>query len=323
MCNGGICLEIQIKYKHHMRVKLLFNPNSGANDKSPTQLMDVIKEMQAWRFVCEPFMIEPHCDLYKVVDEAIASGIKMIVVCGGDGTVSSAARAMIGKKAIFGIIPTGTRNNIALSLGIPRDISGAIAILRTGRRMKVDIGTSTVDNISTPFIELCSVGLFSALFSAADDIQHGKITRIGDFLATLTTSPPSEIRLILENKEEIRRVGHIVLVSNMPYVGTNYQISSLDSYHDGLLDVILFADLTKLDLIGYVLKGIDANKQEDPRIQRFRVQRIVVDTHPAMPIMADGVAIGEGAVIIEVQRQALTVMVEAQVSPKLGEENEK
>ena len=316
-------MKSEMKYKHRMRVKLIFNPNSGSNAKSPIQLMDVIKEMQAWRFVAEPFLIEPHCDLNKVVDEAIASGIRMIVVCGGDGTVSSAARAMIGKKAIFGIIPTGTRNNIALSLGIPRDIPTATSMLRTGRRIKVDIGTSTVDNISTPFIELCSVGLFSALFSAADDIQHGKITRIGDFLATLTTTPPSEIRLILENKEEIRRLGHVVLVSNMPYVGTNYQIGSLDSYNDGLLDVILFSNLSKLDLIGVVFKGTGAAKQEDPRIEHFSVQRIVVDTHPAMPIMADGVTIGEGAVIIEVQRHALTVMVEGHASAKQGETNEK
>ncbi|HEY5560768.1 MAG TPA: diacylglycerol kinase family protein [Clostridiaceae bacterium] len=294
--------------KQPMRVKLIFNPIAGSNDESPVQLMDVIKEMQAWKLIPEPYLIEPDCDLTEVVKDAIADGIRMIVVCGGDGTVSSVARAMIGKKATFGIIPAGTRNNVALSLGIPTDIPQAIAILRKGRRIKVDIGISTCEDISTPFIELCSVGLFSTLFSAGDDIQHGNIARLGDFLTSLTTTPPSEIHLLLEDKQEIQKLGHIVLVSNMPFVGLNYQVGSPDSYNDGLLDVLFFADLSKLDLMGYVIKGPGTSKQEDSRIQHFRVRKVIINTNPAMPIMADGISIGEGSVRIEVRKHALTIM---------------
>jgi diacylglycerol kinase (ATP) len=315
-------MEFQNTNKRRMRVKLIFNPISGANDKSPVQLMDVIKEMQAWKFVPEPYLIEPDCDLPGVVRDAIAQGIRMFVVCGGDGTISAVARALIGTNATLGIIPTGTQNNVALSLGIPTDIPAAIAILRTGRRFKIDIGICTCDDISTPFIEVCSVGLFSTLFSAGDDIQHGNIARIGDFLATLTTTPPSEIHLLLEDKQEIQKLGHVVLISNMPYVVHHYQIGSLDSFNDGLLDVLFFADLSKLDLIGYVLKGPGTSKQEDPRIQHFLVRRVVIDTHPAMPVLADGIALGEGSVRIEVQRHALTVMVESIASNALTESGE-
>lgn len=292
-----------------MRVKLIFNPSSGANDKSPVQLMDVIKEMQAWKFMPEPFLIEPDCDLLGVVRDAIAQGILMFVVCGGDGTISAVTRAMIGTNATLGIIPTGTQNNVALSLGIPTDIPAAIAILRKGQRLKVDVGIVTCGDISTPFIEICSVGLFSTLFPPGDDIQHGDIGRIGDFLATLTTSSPSEIHLLLDDKQEIQKLGHVVLISNMPYVGLHYQVGSLDSFNDGLLDVLFFADLSKLDLISYVLKGPGKSTLEDHRIQHFRVRRVVIDTHPAMPIMADGITLGEGLVRIEVRRDALAVMV--------------
>lgn len=292
-----------------VRVKLIFNPGSGANDKSPVQLMDVIKEMQAWKFMPEPFLIEPDCDLLGVVRDAIAQGILMFVVCGGDGTISAVTRAMIGTNATLGIIPTGTQNNVALSLGIPTDIPAAIAILRKGQRSKVDVGIVTCGDISTPFIEICSVGLFSTLFPPGDDIQHGDIGRIGDFLATLTTSSPSEIHLLLDDKQEIQKLGHVVLISNMPYVGLHYQVGSLDSFNDGLLDVLFFADLSKLDLINYVLKGPGKSTLEDHRIQHFRVRRVVIDTHPAMPIMADGITLGEGLVRIEVRRDALAVMV--------------
>ncbi|MBK9613510.1 hypothetical protein [Candidatus Amarobacter glycogenicus] len=53
---------------------------------------------------------------------------------------------------------------MALSLGIPTDIPAAIAILRTGRRIKVDVGMAAQGNMNTPFLEVCSVGLVSTLF---------------------------------------------------------------------------------------------------------------------------------------------------------------
>jgi diacylglycerol kinase (ATP) len=96
-----------------------------------------------------------------VVQDALAQGIRMFVVCGGDGTISAVARTPAGTRATLGIIPIGTRNNTALSLGIPADIPEAIAILRTGRRIKVDVGMATCGRIITPFLEVCTVGLVS------------------------------------------------------------------------------------------------------------------------------------------------------------------
>ena len=315
-------LDFQNTNKRRMRVKLIFNPNSGATGKSSVQLMDVIKDMQAWKFVPEPYLIEPNCDLLGVVQDAIAQGIRMFVVCGGDGTVSSVARAMIGTNTTLGIIPTGTQNNVALSLGIPTDIPAAIAILRTGLHSKIDIGICTCGDIKTPFIEVCSVGLFSTLFSSADDIQHGNITRIGDFLATLTTTPQSNIHLLLEDNKEIQETGHVVLISNMPYIIRHYQVGALDSFNDGLLDVLFFADQSKLDLIGYMFKGTGTSLQEDTRIQHHRVRRVVIDTQPAMPIMADGMTLGEGSIQIEVQRRALSVIIASSGSNDIMESGE-
>lgn len=95
-----------------------------------------------------------------MVDEAIAQGIELFVVCGGDGTVSSVTKALYGSAATLGIVPTGTRNNIALSLGIPTDIAAAVAILSEGQRLKIDLGLVICNGVSTPFIELCSVSYF-------------------------------------------------------------------------------------------------------------------------------------------------------------------
>ena len=297
--------------KHRMRAKLIFNPGAGAAGESPVQLMDVISEMQAWKLVPEAYLVEPGSDLPALVHSALEDGIRMFVVCGGDGTIDVMAGALAGTNATLGIIPTGTQNNVALSLGIPpADIPAAIAILRTGQRIKVDLGLAEFGEIKRSFLEVCSVGLLSALFPSADDIQHGNLTRLGDFLATLVASSPAEMHLVLDGKQEIDTTCHVILVSNMPYIGPHFQVGTPASINDGLLDVLLFADLSKMDLLGYAVQAarVDGGP-EDERIQHYHVRRVEIDTHPAMPVMADGLALGEGQLRISVQRHALAVMV--------------
>ena len=294
--------------KRSLRAKLIFNPSAGAARPSPIEIVDVIHEMQAWKLVPEAYLVEPGCDLPGVVQDALAQGFRMFVVCGGDGTISAVARSLAGTNATLGVIPIGTQNNTALSLNIPDDIPAAIAILRTGRRIKVDIGMATCGKISTPFLEACSVGLASTLFPSVDDIQHGNLAQIGNLLSALASSPPSEIHMLLDDNQEIHDLGHVVLVSNMPYIGFHYQLGKAASFKDGLLDVIFFADLNKLELLGYVLQGVGEGHPEDQRIQHFHVRRVDIDTHPSMPVMADGNALGEGLVRIEVRRRVLAVM---------------
>lgn len=171
--------------KRRRRVKLIFNPLSGAGGNPQARLMETLDHLQAWGFIPEVFLIKPDCDLEEMTASALAQGVRMFIVCGGDGTVSSMARQLVGIPSLLGIIPTGTQNNIALSLGIPASVSDAVALLRTGRRLKVDAGVVTCGECSLPFFEVCSVGLVSALFPSSDGIQHGNLMRIGEFLATL------------------------------------------------------------------------------------------------------------------------------------------
>jgi diacylglycerol kinase (ATP) len=305
-----------ITNKHRIRAKLIFNPGSGTTGDSPVQLLDIIREMQAWRLVPEAFLVEPGCDLPGAIRQALDQGYRMFVVCGGDGTISAVARILAGTNATLGIIPIGTQNNTALSLGIPSDIPSAIAILRSGRRIKVDVGMASCGGTNTPFLEVCSVGLVSSLFPSADDIQHGNLARVGDFLTTLTSSPPAEIQLYLDHKKKIQSMGHVVLVSNMPYIGLHYQVGSTDSYNDGLLDVLFFAELSKLDLLAYVFQGVGEGKPEDPRIQHYHVRKVDITTTPAMQVMADGSPLGEGMVRIEVRKRVLAMMVGESVTEK-------
>jgi diacylglycerol kinase (ATP) len=295
--------------KRSLHAKLIFNPNAGAADEATRKFMEVVKELQATDILTEPYLIEPNCDLQKVIQEAIGQGIRLFIACGGDGTVSSVAKELIGTNAILGIIPTGSQNNIAFSLGISKDIPSSVAILGTGRHLKIDTSNCTCNNHSTPCIEVCSVGLVSSLFPSTDDILHGDLTRIGDFIATLTTTLPSEIQILLDNETEVNISGHVVLISNMPYIFRHFQVGSKDSFEDGLIDVLFSADQSKLDLIRHAVKSPGTDFKQDPRIQHYRARSIVIDTVPPMPIMADGTKIGEGTVKIDIQKRALSVLV--------------
>lgn len=297
------------------RVKLIFNPGAGAARLSSVDILDVIHEMQVWNYYPEVFLVEPGCDLPGAVREAMDQGFRMFVVCGGDGTISAVASILAGTNATLGIVPIGTQNNTALSLGIPNDPASAIAILRNGRSIRVDVGVATCGRKTTPFLEVCSIGLVSDLFPAADDIQHGNPAGVFEFLSTLAASPPADIQLILENRRKVRSRGHVVLVANMPVIGFHYQVGELSAFHDGLLDVIFFAELSKLELLGYVFQGVGVNFPEDERIQHYQVRKVEIHTKPAMPVMADGNALGTGAVRIEVKRRSLSVMA-GQILPE-------
>ena len=302
--------EIYFTDKRRRRVKLVFNPASGSSNASPVQLMDVIDMLQQWKYTPEVYLTEPDSDYSQMVKDTMSQGINLFIVCGGDGTISAVAKEIAGLPATLGIVPTGTQNNVALSLNIPRDIPSAIALFRTGERIKIDVGLVDCAQGRTSFLEICSVGLLSAIFSAGDDIQHGHLERVGDFLSTLVSLVPSKIKLVLDEKREIVRMGHLVLISNMPYIGRNYQVGGAAAFRDGLLDVLTFSNLSKLNLLGRALKGTNVSG-EDAGVEHFHVHRVDIEADPPMQLMVDGVALGEGPIHVELQRQALAVMTTA------------
>jgi diacylglycerol kinase family enzyme len=107
----------------------------------------------------------------------------------------------------------------------------------------------------------------------------------------------------------MHNLGYVVLVSNMPYIGSHYMVGSAASFKDGLLDVLFFADLSKLELLNYVFQGVGVENLEDDRIQHFHVRALDIRTRPAMEILADGILIGKGKLHLEVHRRVLGVMV--------------
>lgn len=313
--------------EQNTRIKLIYNSISGANRESPDKLEKILKSLQLLHFTPEVFIIEKGCDISGVIQDALNRGIRSFAACGGDGTIAAVARGLAETNAALCIIPSGTQNNIAYSLGIPDDISAAAASLRLGIPTKIDLGKIICGNKAASFLEVCSVGLLSAIYPACDEIQHGDLSKIGDFLTKLVTNPAGEFHLTLDQNREVTVAGHLLLISNMPYVMRHFEVGGDDALRDNLLDIAVFADIPKLDLMKFGITGPTAKTADDPRIQHFRARFAEIETVPAMPVMADGVTLGDSRKIhVEVQKLALTVLLPKSATKEIkaaGETNEK
>ncbi len=290
-----------------LRAKLIFNTIAGHAEESPAQLTQILIEMQNQQIMPEVFIVQPDSDVGAIVRHAIRDGTRLIVVSGGDGTVETVAANMVGSPVTLGIIPTGTRNNLALNLGIPMAIPDAVAILRSGTSLRIDVGIASSKGKRQYFFEMATFGLLSDLFPMADQFQHGDITRLGELFTTFVSATPSEVHLTLDGNEQIKAIAHLVVVANMPYIGPNFQIDPRVTFRDGSLDVFMFPESSKLHLISFALRSL-AGTVDQEAIRHFRVKQLRLRSKPPMAVMADSVELGSGAAKIEVVPRALTVM---------------
>jgi diacylglycerol kinase family enzyme len=293
-----------------LRAKLIFNTTAGRPEESPHQLANILNEMQSLNILPEVYMVRPDSVVEDVVRSAIRSGIRLVVVAGGDGTIDSVAGAMVGSAATLGIIPTGTRNNVAFNLGIPTVMADAVALLRRGRRLKIDIGHLTSGQTEHWFLEAAALGLLSDLYPVADNIQHGDLAQIVNLLSTFVASTPANLRVILDGAEELEMSAYMVLIANMPFIGPHFQISTDVSFNDSRLDVFVFSEMTKLDLISYAMQST-GGAVEDERIKHYRAEQLTIHSDPQMPVLADGVLLDQGPLTAVMHPHALNVMAGA------------
>ena len=110
-----------------------------------------------------------------IAREAVADGVEVVLVGGGDGTVSEVARELVHKSATLGILPIGTFNNIARSIGVLSDLPVATNIIATGHVNEIDVGLA---NDTHYFFEAAGAGLDATLFPVGEEIKSGRWTRI-------------------------------------------------------------------------------------------------------------------------------------------------
>jgi diacylglycerol kinase (ATP) len=298
--------KLKTSSRRPLRAKLIFNAGSGQPEESPQQLAAILSEMQDHHILPEVYTVRPDSQLERVVENALKTGIQLIVVAGGDGTIDSVVGAMVGRDATLGIIPTGTRNNVAFNLGIGEDIPKSVALLRQGRRLKIDVGRVHFGRFRHWFLELATLGLLSDLYPMADDLQHGDLGQIGALLSTLASATPSRLRVSLDGHRVLGTTAHMILVTNMPFLGPHFQISPNVSFRDGRLDVFAFPDMSKLGMLSHAVLSRGA-LVKDAGVVHYHAKHIAIAANPQMTVLADGIQLGQGSLNVHVHPRALRV----------------
>ena len=302
-----------------VRVKLIANPGAGKASNAADNLKLVIGYLEKNGLKVDVAFAKPKEEATPIARRAIKDGYKTVIAMGGDGTIEAVMRGLIGSKGRLGIIPAGTENNIAKSLGIPKDLEEACALIASDHTLKLDMGqVTTRKGKKFIFFEMATIGLSAAVYPDANKAASGKLSSIK---ATAMTFIHQETRprvfLTLDDESKIEVETMLVMVSNTPVFGKNFLVAPGASLQDGLLDISVYPDFSKVELIRYYAAVMDGGYSGDGKVQNYQARKIKVEASPKLEVMADGVTLGKGTIKIKVRKNALRVIT-AEKSPGFG-----
>ena len=112
-----------------VQAKLIANPGAGKPEEFARQLELAARLLLQHGIEVNVALAKPKEEATPLARQAVKDGYDMVIAMGGDGTLEAVLRGMVGRKTPMGIIPTGTQNNIAKSLGIPLEMEEACDLI--------------------------------------------------------------------------------------------------------------------------------------------------------------------------------------------------
>jgi diacylglycerol kinase (ATP) len=301
------------------RSVLILNPTSGSSPLAASQGSPENSEEHILRALGE-HGIEPEV-LYtseadpgsELARQATATGAELVIAAGGDGTLHAVAKGLATTRATLGIIPMGTMNNVARSLAIPEDIDAACAIIANGVTSLIDMGTIN----EQVFLEVAGIGLEAALFPAAEEIKrtgfwstlHGIIQGFG----TLLSFRPTRFVASFNGRRARRFRAVQISICNSPYYGARLQFAPRAVMDDGLLDVLIYRNFSKLEYIRHAISISRGQRALAPRVIQRRIKSMRLRAAEPVPVHADGEAMGTTPVFVNIQSGVLHVRVPQKV----------
>jgi diacylglycerol kinase (ATP) len=286
-------------------VRLLVNPSSGAQG-AVAQLPMIVGALEDAGMQVVLSFTSPDRPPTDLAAQAAQAHYDLVVVAGGDGTVSAVAQGLLGTDTPLGILPVGTYNNIARSLAIPVPFDEALAVLFHGRPWRID--SATVNG--TPFMEVAGVGLDASLFPVAEEIKGGAWYQVASAVQTLRYYRPRRVRIKLADGQRLSTRPLLALVSNMPFFGMGFAIAPTARPDSGQLVLSIFEGMTKLQLIAYFAAITNGHEVQEPHISTYQSTRFEIRTaaRPSIPVQADGSVVHHTPVVFQVVPHALTVL---------------
>jgi diacylglycerol kinase (ATP) len=271
-------------------------------------------EIAAAHVVTEP------STLPDVVGEAVMSGIRLVVVGGGDGTMSCAAGVLADlsqtNRAVLGVLPLGTANDFARSLDIPRGIEAASEVLATGKIVDVDLGRAN----SAPFLNVASMGLSVSVTYA---LKPGLKRRLGPvaypFAALIAFRDHHPFSASLEfpgcdldsiELNDLLQVG----VGNGRHYGGGATVAPNASVDDHSLDVFAIERGRLRDHVSIASLLRSGRLVEHEKVWHFSTTEVVVSTDDEQPVNLDGEIATRTPSRFSVQPNAIDVVVPQHVT---------
>lgn len=272
-----------------MRLTVIVNPAAGtAEDLSP---VDSAREaLIAAGHRVDVLETAGQGDAERLSREAVALGADVIVAAGGDGTLNEVVNGVASmgdalSRCAIGLLPCGTGNDFARSLGIEdRDV--ALAALVSGARRMVDaiaVGPRVFLNASAGgFTAETSANVTSDLKQAAGPLAY----LIGGVRAVLGHEP---VRARVEADDRVIEADlHLFAVCNGAYIGGGHQIAPTACPDDGLMEVCLVRATTTLDFLALLPRLSSGGHVDDEDVSYFRTREVSMAFARTIPVNTDG-----------------------------------
>lgn len=298
----------------HQRIRVMLNRSAGLTGELPgtTAPIDRLRELLD-RHGITADIVQPadESEASAAVQRAVDDGVEIIVAAGGDGTVHLVADAVIDTPVAMGILPMGRVMNVARSLGIPRDLESAAAILAAGHVRAMDVGLATsADGRTVPFLEAGSVGLNAAVFREVARAEAGDPGSIARTIWVAVRYRPARMSIELDD-QVVHSRGLMVSVSIGPYLGLGMTVAPNASMDDGRFDVRVFRGFSKWELLRHLGSIAFGRRRYAPHVSTYRSASVrITSVHP-LPARADPVDLGQTPVTFRTMAHALRVVAPA------------
>ncbi|MEA3066815.1 MAG: hypothetical protein QOK41_222 [Sphingomonadales bacterium] len=237
-------------------------------------------------------------------------GDDLLVVGGGDGTVSAAASALVGTETLLGILPLGTLNHFARDLGLPTKLEEAATLIASRRGRRVDVGEMN----ERVFINNSAIGLYP-LMVVDRDLQRrrlGRSKRLAMLVAslrTLTRFGHQRLTLTVNDRRALVDTP-LLFVGNNDYRLDLGAPGRRESLEDGQLYVLVMRRKTRIGFVAASIRALFNRTRRDDMVQLESVERLRVDSRRRQLVVSlDGEVVRvEPPLDYKIRKKALRVI---------------
>jgi YegS/Rv2252/BmrU family lipid kinase len=227
-------------------VHIIINPSAGKEEPILTYLN---KAFMAAGMNWQMSIVTPALDAYSITEKLIGK-TDLVIVYGGDGTLSEVARALCQTDTPMAIIPGGTANVMSKELGIPQDSREAIDLIINGttKLSNIDMGLAN----GVPFLLRISLGMMADMVLRADDELKDSLGQMAYGVTAIQTLMHNKVLKfgLLIDGEQIVEEGVLLTITNAGSIGiSDFSFLPDMRVDDGLLDVILLNDADFLSVL--------------------------------------------------------------------------